>query len=96
MLLCVLNICIGSVSITVFDILASIQGKTVENARILWDIRMPRMLAALILGGALGLAGYLLQTFFHNPIAGPVCSWYFLWCKDDRIGCHGIFDGTGH
>ena len=70
-LLCVLNICIGSVSITVFDILASIQGKTVENTRILWDIRMPRMLAALILGGALGLAGYLLQTFFHNPIAGP-------------------------
>ena len=63
-LLCVSNICIGSVSIPVFDILASIQGKTVENARILWDIRMPRMLAALILGGALGLAGYLLQTFF--------------------------------
>ena len=53
-LLCVLNICIGSVSIPVFDILASIQGKTVENTRILWDIRMPRMLAALILGGALG------------------------------------------
>lgn len=70
-LLCVLNTCIGSVSIPIFDILASIQGKTVENARILWDIRMPRMLAALILGGALGLAGYLLQTFFHNPIAGP-------------------------
>ena len=77
-------------SITVFDILASIQGKAVENARILWDIRMPRMLAALILGGALGLAGYLLQTFFHNPIAGPFVLWYFLWCKDDRIGCHGI------
>lgn len=67
----ILNICIGSVSIPVADIVASIQGKSVENARILWDIRMPRMLAALILGGALGLAGYLLQTFFHNPIAGP-------------------------
>lgn len=25
----------------------------------------------MILGGALSLAGYLLQTFFHNPIAGP-------------------------
>lgn len=25
----------------------------------------------MILGGALGLSGYLLQTFFHNPIAGP-------------------------
>lgn len=70
-LLGVLNICIGSVSISVSDIVASIQKKTVENARILWDIRMPRMFAALILGGALGLAGYLLQTFFHNPIAGP-------------------------
>ncbi len=70
-LLGILNICIGSVSIPFSDIVASIQGKQVENARILWDIRMPRMLAALILGGALGLAGYLLQTFFHNPIAGP-------------------------
>ena len=29
------------------------------------------MLAALILGGALSVSGYLLQTFFHNPIAGP-------------------------
>ena len=70
-LLGILNICIGSVSIPFSDIVASIQGKQVENARILWDIRMPRMLAAFILGGALGLAGYLLQTFFHNPIAGP-------------------------
>jgi iron complex transport system permease protein len=38
---------------------------------ILWQIRMPRALAAAILGGALGLSGYLLQTFFRNPIAGP-------------------------
>ena len=41
------------------------------NAKILWEIRFPRTLAAAILGGALALAGYLLQTFFHNPIAGP-------------------------
>lgn len=69
--LAVINICIGSVRISLADILASVQGKEIENAGILWDIRMPRMLAALILGGALGLAGYLLQTFFRNPIAGP-------------------------
>lgn len=69
--LAVINICIGSVRISLADILASVQGKEIENARILWDIRMPRMFAALILGGALGLAGYLLQTFFRNPIAGP-------------------------
>ena len=67
----ILNICIGTVEISLSDIFASLQGKTVKNARILWDIRMPRTLAAMILGGGLALAGYLLQTFFHNPIAGP-------------------------
>lgn len=38
---------------------------------IVWDIRMPRILAAVILGGALSVSGFLLQTFFANPIAGP-------------------------
>lgn len=70
-MLVILNICIGTVEIPFSDILQSIAGKSVDNKRILWDIRMPRTFAALLLGGALGLAGYLLQTFFHNPIAGP-------------------------
>ncbi len=39
--------------------------------RIVWSIRLPRIMAALILGGALSVAGYLLQTYFSNPIAGP-------------------------
>ena len=71
LVLAVLNICIGSVDIPLSDIWDSLQGKEVTNERILWDIRMPRTLAALILGGALALSGYVLQTFFHNPIAGP-------------------------
>ena len=41
------------------------------QSRILLQIRLPRLLSALILGGALSVSGYLLQTFFHNPIAGP-------------------------
>ncbi len=65
------NICVGTVRIPLADIFASIRGEKIENSRILWDIRTPRTLAAMILGGALALAGYLLQTFFHNPIAGP-------------------------
>ena len=40
------------------------------QARILWDIRFPRVLAAMLLGGALSVSGFLLQTFFDNP-AGP-------------------------
>ena len=69
----VLNVCIGSVKISLSDIMKSILGLKIDDTigTILWDIRMPRALAAMILGGALALAGYLLQTFFHNPIAGP-------------------------
>lgn len=67
------NVCIGSVSISFIDIVKTFTGQEIdETARnILWEIRLPRAMAAMILGGALGLAGYLLQTFFHNPIAGP-------------------------
>lgn len=73
-----LNICIGSVKITLSDAAGALAEKNRTDginhetvARILWDIRFPRAIAAMILGGALALAGYLLQTFFHNPIAGP-------------------------
>lgn len=71
--LLVMNICIGTVKISLTDIIDVILGEQIEEkaVRILWDIRMPRACAAMILGGALALAGYLLQTFFHNPIAGP-------------------------
>ena len=66
-----MNVCIGTVKISLEDIIASIGGGQINNGRILRNIRMPRTMAAMILGGALALAGYLLQTFFHNPIAGP-------------------------
>lgn len=42
-----------------------------SESRIIFDIRMPRLLLAAILGGALSVSGFLLQTFFRNPIAGP-------------------------
>ena len=67
-----MNACIGSVGISLPVIVGALRRAGEETAvRILWDIRLPRAAAAMILGGALALAGYLLQTFFHNPIAGP-------------------------
>lgn len=42
-----------------------------DHTGIIWGIRFPRVLAAAILGGALAVSGFLLQTFFANPIAGP-------------------------
>lgn len=68
-----MNIFIGSADIQFTDILNIIFSNSADDtaANILLKIRIPRALAALILGGSLALSGYLLQTFFHNPIAGP-------------------------
>ena len=38
---------------------------------ILWDLRLPRLCMAVLSGGALALAGLLMQTYFKNPLAGP-------------------------
>lgn len=72
-LLFALNICMGSVRMTLPEIAGALtEWENKETtARILWEIRLPRIAAVIILGGALALAGYLLQSFFHNPIAGP-------------------------
>ena len=67
------NICIGSTPIrpaAVLGILLGHGGNAIWSS-IVWDIRLPRILAAALLGGALSVSGFLLQTFFANPIAGP-------------------------
>jgi len=66
-LLLILNALIGSIDVSPF-----FRGEDDGLAReILWKIRLPRIAACGILGGALALSGYLLQAFFNNPIAGP-------------------------
>ncbi len=71
LVLLALSVCIGSVRISLREIFWSVGGHPVNHQRILWDIRLPRAFGAMILGGALALSGYLLQTFFHNPIVSP-------------------------
>ena len=68
-----LSLYIGSVSIAprqVFSVLTG-HGTDAKAMQIILSIRLPRVLAAAILGGALAVSGFLLQTFFRNPIAGP-------------------------
>lgn len=69
----ILNICIGSSSISAADAWNVLTGRTDDAAarNVVLQLRLPRAVAAIVLGGALALSGYLLQTFFHNPIAGP-------------------------
>jgi len=69
----VLNINIGTVQMSVSSIAKAIflHDGTTKEVNIIWSIRLPRIIMAAILGGALSLSGFLLQTFFENPIAGP-------------------------
>ena len=68
------NINTGSVHVSVGQILDVIfrgEAAGVNAYNIIWKIRLPRLLLAAVLGGALSLSGFLIQTFFRNPIAGP-------------------------
>ena len=73
LILLAMNLCIGSVNIPLSEILHILMKNSGSDTYtdIVMNIRFPRALAAAVLGGGLALAGYLLQTFFHNPIAGP-------------------------
>ncbi|MDO4329022.1 MAG: iron ABC transporter permease [Lachnospiraceae bacterium] len=63
----------GSIHLSIMEIWEILLRKSSNNTacHIIWDIRLPRILAAAMMGGALSVSGFLLQTFFSNPIAGP-------------------------
>ena len=74
----ILSVCSGNVSIPFHKILRILGGAGAENTNltlqeinIITKIRLPRVIMAMILGGSLSLSGFLLQTYFQNPIAGP-------------------------
>ena len=67
------SITAGSVDIPIDELIRIFSGSSGDDtaSAIVLKIRVPRTLAAAVLGGALALSGYMLQTYFHNPIAGP-------------------------
>ncbi len=67
------GIALGSQAVAFEEILSILSGKGSDavHTNIILNIRLPRVEAAILLGGALALSGYLLQTFFANPIVGP-------------------------
>ena len=67
------SISVGSTNISFKEVWNALCGNkdNIVVYRIIWDVRMPRICAAIFLGGALTVSGYLLQIFFSNPIAGP-------------------------
>ena len=63
---------VGSSHMSVRDCIdALLKRGTDANIRILWNIRLPRVLAAILAGAGLSLSGLVMQTTLNNPMASP-------------------------
>ena len=67
------SICMGAVPVTLRELAEVLTtGETTTSAgRIIWFVRMPRTLAAILAGSALAVSGAVLQTVLNNPLASP-------------------------
>ncbi|MBR0508419.1 MAG: iron ABC transporter permease [Clostridia bacterium] len=65
------NLVAGTQATSVSDAIDGLFNPQSPNRVIVMDVRLVRVIPAILLGGALALSGFLLQTFFANPIAGP-------------------------
>ena len=67
------SICSGSVSVPIMEFLQELREPKLRGMAwtIIWGIRLRARAGGADPWRALALSGYLLQTFFHNPIAGP-------------------------
>lgn len=63
---------VGSYDISALEVLYALQGKGSDTfEHVLWDIRLPRMVGAVIAGAGLGVAGAVMQNVLRNPLASP-------------------------
>ena len=73
-LLFLLNIAFGQVAIPIKEVIKSCIGLQSDKQTwhyIVVNFRIPKAITAIIVGGALSVAGLLMQTLFRNPLAGP-------------------------
>ncbi|HET8858301.1 iron ABC transporter permease [Marivirga sp.] len=74
LVLIILSLSLGSVRISVNELLNILIGKDIQNTayqNILLSYRMPKTITSAFAGAALGFAGLQMQTLFRNPLAGP-------------------------
>ncbi|HEX4856697.1 MAG TPA: iron ABC transporter permease [Limnobacter sp.] len=67
-----LSLTLGAYPIPLLDSIAAISGHGDEmTVQVMQDIRLPRMLGAMLVGGALAAAGTAFQLLFRNPLVSP-------------------------
>lgn len=63
---------VGSSHMSIADCAAALfKSGSAANVRIVWNIRIPRVLAAMIAGAGLSVSGLIMQTTLGNPMASP-------------------------
>jgi len=68
----VLGVAVGSAGVPLEDVLQALRGASDEPTRVIvWELRLPRILLAALVGGALALAGAVFQALLRNPLADP-------------------------
>lgn len=67
----VLALCLGAAGLTLPQLWEGVLQPDSIPGRILFHVRLPRVLTTLLCGCALGMAGAVLQTVLHNSLAGP-------------------------
>lgn len=73
-MLFLINISLGSVSIPLKEVFNSLIGGTPVKETwhyIIVNYRLPKAIAAILVGMGLSISGLLMQTLFRNPLAGP-------------------------
>ena len=63
--------CAGNEWASPYDVVRAVAGDAAMRSRLLLEWRMPRVLAAALVGALLGLGGVVFQGVFRNPLAEP-------------------------
>lgn len=70
-----ISLFVGAISISPWDaadlLLGNSTGLSNTERTIMLELRLPRMITALLVGGSLGIAGVGFQALFRNPLADP-------------------------
>ena len=67
----VYSIKVGAADLSVYDVVNALFNRQAEGALIVWNIRIPRILAAIIAGCCMGIEGCIMQNVLRNPLASP-------------------------
>ena len=101
----VAHVSIGTANVTPTDVIKVLTGQQVDQVThtIVYDLRLPRALVAMLAGSMLALAGAIMQTVTRNPLAEPDLTgasagavfFAVLWLSREMIGWNVSAPGVG-